>query len=824
LTHLDNLSLRELRQLAYAKMRLPIVEEQERQACRGGLIHFVRYFWHILEPKTKLVEGWPLEAICEHLEAIHFGEITRLLINVPPGFMKSLLTDVLFPAWEHGPMNMPHLRYVTFSYSVGLTMRDNGRFRDLIISPEYQKLWGKRFGLRKVGEERVTNDKTGWKFASSVGGVGTGERGDRVILDDPHNVKESESDVVRQETVRWFKESMSNRLNDIERSAVVVIMQRVHEEDVSGVILSEFPDYCHLMIPMRFDPTRFPVGYNGNDIGWLDPREEDGEYAWAERFPPGALAQFERQPYMWCTPAEAPILMQDLSLRPIGEIKVGDKIVGFTNGDSSVKPLKRRSLTIAEVKSVSVSQQPVVRIMLQSGAVIRCTANHKWYTGRSDADSHQTYKSATIGSVLQRICPDKIEELTDPEDLRLAGWLAGFYDGEGSAVLGNRGLGYPKRCTISFSQGSGRNLPLCHKLEQALTHFGFEFNFREKVRSDRLHKNPNAPPQRWYWINTGNGHRGPCLSTFQRFLHVIKPAKWRDRIAEGALTSRFIEAKEHVISIEPDGVETVYGLETTTGNYVVWGLASSNSGQYQQSPTPRGGGIIKEEMWQLWPSEKYPTCELVLGSLDTASTEKEQNDASALTIWGIFRDGQGSPKAILLYAWEGRLEINDLTILVGLLCSVEKRPSEEYQRALALFNRGDIQVDALYRLPVDRLLVENKNNGISVAHELIRLFGHSGNFAVELIDPKVFGDKVARIIACEPMFADEMIYAPDREFAERVITNVAAVPKTSKWDTPDSVSQALLYMRKTGLLLRKDEQARVTHDELLFKPQPPPLY
>jgi phage terminase large subunit-like protein len=248
------------------------------------------------------------------------------------------------------------------------------------------------------------------------------------------------------------------------------------------------------------------------------------------------------------------------------------------------------------------------------------------------------------------------------------------------------------------------------------------------------------------------------------------------------------------------------------------------SGQYQQSPTPRGGGIIKAESWQVWPSATYPQCELVLGSLDTASTEKEQNDASALTIWGIFRDGQGSPKAILLYAWEGRLEINDLVILVGLLCSVEKRPDSEYQKALALFNRGDEQTDTLYRVPVDRLLVENKNTGISVAHELIRLFGHSGNFAVELIDPKQFGDKVARIIACEPMFADEMVYAPDRAFAERVINNVAAVPKTSKWDTPDSVSQALLYMRKTGLLLRKDEQARATHDELLFKPQLPALY
>src|SRR5882672_9294537 len=99
---------------------------------QGGLLSFVRYFWHILEPGTKFVEGWVLEAIVEHLEAITFGEITKLLINVPPGFSKSLLTDVFFPAWEWGPMKMPHVRYVAFSYSSSLTERDNGKFYDLI--------------------------------------------------------------------------------------------------------------------------------------------------------------------------------------------------------------------------------------------------------------------------------------------------------------------------------------------------------------------------------------------------------------------------------------------------------------------------------------------------------------------------------------------------------------------------------------------------------------------------------------------------------------------------------------------------------------------
>jgi predicted phage terminase large subunit-like protein len=248
----------------------------------GGLLEFIKYFWHILEPQTVLVEGWALQAICVHLEAVTRGEINRLLINVPPGFMKSLVTDVFWPAWEWGPMDKPNLRYVAFSYSSGLTERDNAKFRDLIKSPEYLSLWGDRFRTKKVGEIKVTNNKTGSKLATSVGGIGTGERGDRIVLDDPHNIKDGESEVIRSETVRWFKEALSNRLNDMEKSAIVVIMQRVHESDVSGAILeNELNDYVHLMIPMEYDPARHCV----TPI-WEDPRSEEGELAWPERFPP----------------------------------------------------------------------------------------------------------------------------------------------------------------------------------------------------------------------------------------------------------------------------------------------------------------------------------------------------------------------------------------------------------------------------------------------------------------------------------------------------------------------------------------------------------
>jgi hypothetical protein len=206
--------------------------------------------------------------------------------------MKSLLVNVFWPAWEWGPCDLPHMRYISFSYSDDITTRDNNKMVRLIQSPGYKQLWGDRFTFTKTGERRLENDRTGFKLATSVGGVSTGERGDRILLDDPHNVIKAESDLEREKTVRFVRESMSNRLND-EQSAIVVIMQRLHDGDVSGDILAREANYCHMLIPMYFDPLRYPASedgmstedpetgeaFEGNEIGWIDPRtcNEDGE-------------------------------------------------------------------------------------------------------------------------------------------------------------------------------------------------------------------------------------------------------------------------------------------------------------------------------------------------------------------------------------------------------------------------------------------------------------------------------------------------------------------------------------------------------------------
>lgn len=274
-----------MRELRKRELRASFLEADGR-----GLMNFITHFWQVLEPGRPLQTGWALLAMCKYLQAVTDGKIKRLLINVPPGSMKSLLVNVFWPAWEWGPAGKSHLRYISFSYGSHLTERDNQKFGDLVASADFAELYP-RVTLREQSKRKVLNTKTGFKFATSVGGIGTGERGDRVLLDDPHNVKEAESDTVRTETVRWFKEAMSNRLNDMDDSVIIVIMQRVHEDDVSGAILADKLPYVHLMIPMEFEPDRRTVTFLGPKLFWADPRRVEGECFWPQRFSPSAVVE-----------------------------------------------------------------------------------------------------------------------------------------------------------------------------------------------------------------------------------------------------------------------------------------------------------------------------------------------------------------------------------------------------------------------------------------------------------------------------------------------------------------------------------------------------
>jgi len=245
------------------------------------------------------------------------------------------------------------------------------------------------------------------------------------------------------------------------------------------------------------------------------------------------------------------------------------------------------------------------------------------------------------------------------------------------------------------------------------------------------------------------------------------------------------------------------------------------AGQLQQRPEPKGGGVIKREWWQLWERDFFPDMDYVIASLDTAYTTKTENDFSALTVWGVFSGGaqnamatrvvgrddeaisvikrtysEEHPKVMMLWAWQERLELHDLVTKVQ---------------------------ESMKKFKVDKLLIENKAAGISVAQEIRRLYGHE-DFAVQLVDPKS-QDKLSRLYSVQHLFAEGLIFAPDRAWADQVITQTSTFPKGKHDDLVDTVSMGLRHLREIGLLVRGAEWTADLDNKMDFKGSAPqPLY
>lgn len=260
----------------------------EKELCARSLSEFARRAWKVLEPAAELKWGWALDAICLHLEAVTDGRITRLLMNVPPGSMKSLLTGVIWPAWEWGPKGMPEKRYVGTAHEETLAIRDSRKCRDLIKSEWYQTLWPIELDPSLDGKREFGNKKKGVRQARAFTSM-TGVRGDRVILDDPLSADSANSDAKLEAARIAFTETLPTRINS-DKSAIVVIMQRLNEKDVSGVILEMGLPYVHLCIPMRFEPTRKCK----TELGWEDPRTEEGELMFPDRFGEEQVQELEK--------------------------------------------------------------------------------------------------------------------------------------------------------------------------------------------------------------------------------------------------------------------------------------------------------------------------------------------------------------------------------------------------------------------------------------------------------------------------------------------------------------------------------------------------
>ena len=562
---------------AFDRALQKVKELGEAKRLEDSFYEFFKAAWPQFDP-APFIDNWHLRDICDHMEAVARGFIPRALFNEPPRTGKTAIISICFAPWvwaqrERGPLLGPQVSFFYASYAEDLSFEHSLKCRRLIESAWYQKLWGNRFSLRKDRNRasHFENDKGGYRMCSSVDAKATGFGADILIADDPHLVKEAESDNVREDTVRWWSESMPSRLNNRRTGAMIVVMQRVHEGDLSGDILARdedarkhgrAPNYVHFCVPMAYVPCQ-------HVNAWVN---EYGEP---------------------CHPDEA------------------------------------------------------------------------------------TSITTFIG-----------DEIAD------------------------------------------------------------------------------VPEEAIFWVDERAEE---------------KELLWEERFP----------------------ADDVIKLEHELGPYAY-------AGQYQQTPAPRGGGIIREEWWRGWdekiasehgvPVNQYPGFEYILAALDTAYTEKEENDPSALSIWGIFRDLAGNPKIFLMFCWAERMKIHDLVRRVNADCATFK---------------------------VDRLLVEDKAAGHSVSQELGRLFGHF-NYGIELVDPKKgfikSPDKAARLHTVVHLFAEGLVYAPDKEWADEMIKQCALVPRAVHDDLADTCSMALIYLRRSGWAVRKEERQMEIADETRYQPRTKALY
>lgn len=287
---------------------------QEKELYESSLYEFLKAAWSSID-SADFQEGWALEALCDHLEAVTLGQISRLLINFPPRCSKTTIASIVYPAWtwarsQRSFWSGPAVKFFCASYNSALSLENANKMRRLLDSPFYQKYWGDKI-IRSDDQDTKSdfgNTHGGARKSTSVGGSLLGIGGDIIVIDDPHNTeteKVVETDSDRLKVASWWREVHGTRLNSPKQSAIIVVMQRLHEGDLSGIILDDNEgEWTHLMLPMRHDIARHCVTVKlpqyVDEEPWEDPRTEEDELMWGERFGEKEVARMERAlgPYM----------------------------------------------------------------------------------------------------------------------------------------------------------------------------------------------------------------------------------------------------------------------------------------------------------------------------------------------------------------------------------------------------------------------------------------------------------------------------------------------------------------------------------------------
>ena len=214
-----------------------LTRAQYETLLRQDFATFAARCFQDLNPQTELAMNWHLEVIAAKLTAVREGKIRRLIINLPPRHLKSLMASIAFPACCLG--HDPSAQILCVSYAQDLSDKLARDCRSIMLSPWYRQIFPTRLAPHRQAVQEFITTRQGYRLATSTGGVLTGRGADIILIDDPLKPEEALSEAQRKAANEWYDHTLYSRLNDKRHGAIVIIMQRLHEDDLVGHVLAQ---------------------------------------------------------------------------------------------------------------------------------------------------------------------------------------------------------------------------------------------------------------------------------------------------------------------------------------------------------------------------------------------------------------------------------------------------------------------------------------------------------------------------------------------------------------------------------------------------------
>lgn len=253
--------------------------ELKKLVFEDSYFEFFKWSFGLLFPNEKYEDAFHIKMLCdryqEEIERIIAKEQKGkdIIVNIPPRTSKSLITSVCLLPWVW--IKNATIPFISVSFDEELTLLNAQYSKDIINSDEYQKLFGDKFKIRRDADSKgyFMNDKGGFRLSKTTGANITGHKGAVIIVDDPQNPKTAESEVNRKTTIHYYTNSLYNRLTPVNLGVRIIIMQRLHEHDLTGYLLEKDPDsYEHICLPAELSPKVKPPELAERYVnGLLDP-------------------------------------------------------------------------------------------------------------------------------------------------------------------------------------------------------------------------------------------------------------------------------------------------------------------------------------------------------------------------------------------------------------------------------------------------------------------------------------------------------------------------------------------------------------------------